>query len=156
NKGRPMKITERSNGLRWYLSLFIDVFANDDKDSPVLFLFDEPGVYLHVNAQKEILALFDDLCNKGHQVIYTTHSPSMIDANNLLNVRVVEKENDGNTVIYKSSYDQRLSSESKMETLSPLVKAIGADLRFNLGPQFSNQNIITEGITDYMYLHAML
>ncbi|WP_078554289.1 hypothetical protein [Bacillus alkalicellulosilyticus] len=42
-----------------------------------------------------------------------------------------------------------------METLSPLVQAIGADLKFNIGPSSKN-NLITEGITDYMYLNAML
>lgn len=156
NKGKTMQITERSNGLRWYLSLFIDILANDLSNSQVLFLFDEPGVHLHVNAQKELLNLFKDLSEKGHQVIYTTHSPSMIDGENILNVRVVEKDNSGNTVIYRNSYDQRLSSKSKMETLSPLIKAIGADLKFNLGPQLSKLNIITEGITDYMYVKALI
>jgi predicted ATP-dependent endonuclease of OLD family len=156
NNGKTMLISERSNGLRWYLSLFIDILANDFGDSPVIFLFDEPGVHLHVNAQKELLNLFDHLSQKGHKVIYTTHSPSMIDGKNILNIRVVEKNKTGNTVIFNNCYDQRLSSESKMETLSPLVKAIGSDLKFNLGPQVSKVNIITEGITDFMYLKAML
>ncbi|MEC5424280.1 AAA family ATPase [Virgibacillus sp. C22-A2] len=156
NNGKTMLITERSNGLRWYLSLFIDILANDFGDSPVIFLFDEPGVHLHVNAQKELLDLFNHLSHKGHKVIYTTHSPSMIDGENILNIRVVEKNDTGNTVIFNNCYDQRLSSESKMETLSPLLKAIGSDLKFNLGPQVSKDNILTEGITDYMYLKAML
>lgn len=156
NKGKTMQITERSNGLRWYLSLFIDILANNLSNSQVLFLFDEPGVHLHVNAQKELLNLFEDLSKKGHQVIYTTHSPSMIDSENILNVRAVEKNDCGNTIIYKSGYDQRLSVESKMETLSPLIKAIGSDLKFNLGPHYSKLNIITEGITDYMYIKALM
>ena len=37
-------INERSNGLRWYLNLFIDILANDIKDMNVIFLLDEPGV----------------------------------------------------------------------------------------------------------------
>lgn len=156
NKGKQMQISERSNGLRWYLSLFIDIVANDFEDKSVLFLFDEPGVQLHVNAQKELMHLFDDLSYKGNQVIYTTHSPSMINGEDILNVRVVEKNDSGISIIYKNGYDQRLSSKSKMETLSPLIKAIGADLRFNLGPQHSKLNIITEGITDYMYIKAMM
>ena len=36
-------ISERSNGLRWYLNLFIDILANDIKDTNVIFLLDEPG-----------------------------------------------------------------------------------------------------------------
>lgn len=37
-----------------------------------------------------------------------------------------------------------------------MVKAIGADLRFNIGPQGEKLNIVTEGITDYMYFTSML
>ena len=55
-----------------------------------------------------------------------------------------------------TAYDNKLNSTSKRETLSPLVQAIGADLRFNIGPQGGKLNIVTEGITDYMYYTAML
>lgn len=149
-------ISERSNGLRWYLNLFIDILANDLKNTNVVFLLDEPGVYLHVNAQRELLRLFYDLCKNDNQVVYSTHSPYMIDSNNIINVRAVEKDGKGNTNIYNTAYDNKLNSTSKRETLSPLVQAIGADLRFNIGPQGEKLNIVTEGITDYMYYTAML
>ena len=67
-------IGERSNGLRWYLNLFIDILANDINDTNVIYLLDEPGVYLHVNAQRELLRLFYDLCKNDNQVVYSTHS----------------------------------------------------------------------------------
>ena len=149
-------ISERSNGLRWYLNLFIDILANDIKDENVIFLLDEPGVYLHVNAQRELLRLFYDLCKNDNQVVYSTHSPYMIDSNNIINVRAIEKDEKGYTNIYNTAYDNKLNSVSKRETLSPLVQAIGADLRFNIGPQGEKLNIVTEGITDYMYYTAML
>lgn len=53
------------------------------------------------------------------------------------------------------SYNQNLSEHSKEETLSPLVNALGCDLKFNLGPN-RNYNLITEGISDYMYIKAMI
>lgn len=149
-------INERSNGLRWYLNLFIDILANDIKDTNVIYLLDEPGVYLHVNAQRELLRLFYDLCKNDNQVVYSTHSPYMIDSNNIINIRAIEKDEKGHTNIYNTAYDNKLNSVSKRETLSPLVQAIGADLRFNIGPQGEKLNIITEGITDYMYYTAML
>ena len=155
-KGKLMLFSERSNGLKWYLSLFIDILANNLDDNNLLFLFDEPGIHLHVNAQREILNLFQDLAKQGHQVIFTTHSPSMIEKDNILNIRAVEKNEEGITRIYRSCYDQRLTSDSKMETLSPLLKALGYDLKFNLGPELDNLNIVTEGITDYMYIKAIL
>lgn len=149
-------ISERSNGLRWYLNLFIDILANDIKNTNVIYLLDEPGVYLHVNAQRELLRLFYELCKNDNQVVYSTHSPYMIDSNNIINIRAIEKDERGNTNIYNTAYDNKLNATSKRETLSPLVQAIGADLRFNIGPQGEKLNIVTEGITDYMYYTAML
>lgn len=152
---KAMNLSERSNGLRWYISIFVDVLSREYKNSSLVYLLDEPGVYLHVNAQKQLLELFSRLANRENQVIYTTHSPYMIDSKDITNVRAIEKVEEGNTKIFKSAYDQNLSNNSKMETLSPLVQAIGADLKFNIGPS-SKYNLITEGITDYMYMNAMM
>ena len=152
---KAMNLSERSNGLRWYISIFVDVLSREYKNKSLVYLLDEPGVYLHVNAQKQLLELFSRLAERDNQVIYTTHSPYMIDSRDITNVRAIEKVEGGNTKIFKSAYDQNLSDDSKMETLSPLMKAIGADLKFNIGPS-SNNNLITEGITDYMYMNAMI
>ncbi|WP_157783050.1 ATP-dependent nuclease [Alkalibacillus haloalkaliphilus] len=155
-QGKRLSITERSDGLKWYLGLFIELKSLNYFSEPSLILIDEPGVHLHVNAQKEVLKFFDDLTSKGHQIVYTTHSPFMINNDNLMSVRPVSKDYLGYTVISKNFYDQELSSDSKMETLSPLVNAIGMDLKFNIGPSSNKINIITEGISDYYYLSAMI
>lgn len=152
---KAMTLNERSNGLKWYLNLFIDIQANHLRDNSVVYLFDEPGIYLHVNAQKELLKLFSDLTSKHNQIIYSTHSPYMIDGDNILNVRAIEKNKNGLTKIYRNAYHQDLSTDSKEETLSPIVNALGCDLKFNLGPN-KNNNLITEGISDYMYIKAMM
>ncbi|MFD1039327.1 AAA family ATPase [Virgibacillus byunsanensis] len=152
---KAMNLSERSNGLRWYISIFVDVLSREHKNSSLVYLLDEPGVYLHVNAQKQLLELFSRLAERENQVIYTTHSPYMIDSKDITNVRAIEKVEEGDTKIFKSAYNQNLSNDSKMETLSPLVQAIGADLKFNIGPSSKN-NLITEGITDYMYMNAMI
>lgn len=153
---RYMSFSERSNGLKWYFSLFIDTKAKIDNNRSTLYLLDEPGVYLHVKAQKELLQYFNHLCDDGNQVIYTTHSPFMIDNNNVYNIRAVEKDEYGNSKIYKSIYNHQLSEKSKMETLSPLIEAFGMELRYNIGPQCTQNNVIVEGVTDAMYFTAML
>lgn len=149
-------ITERSNGLKWFLNIFIDLLSKDLGDENIVYLLDEPGIYLHVNAQRELLMLLKNLCNNGSQVLYTTHSPFMIDTENIINVRAVEKDENGVTHIFNNAYDNKFNSASKRETLTPLLKAIGADIKYNLGPRLDKLNIVTEGITDYMYLTAML
>lgn len=157
-----MNISERSRGLRWYLSMFIDMKANNLSDKKVVYLIDEPAVYLHPNAQKQVLEFFKSLTGNQNQLIYATHSPYMIDTNELQKVRALQKE-DGVTKIYNKIYNPGLSKINELElekkpeaeTLSPLLGAIGLDLKYNLGPSSKMLNIVTEGITDYMYISAM-
>lgn len=143
---------ERSAGLRWYLSAFFEIKGREATRNAV-FMIDEPGVHLHVNAQKEVLSLFDALARDGHYLIYTTHSPYMINANRLENVRAVCKEGDITTVF--EPHNIRKES-SWMETLTPLCEAFGFSLRENLGPVSEKTNLLVEGVTDRMYLSAMI
>lgn len=75
-----LDLSERSNGLKWYLNMYIQLLAKTKKYDieNYVVLLDEPGVYLHVNAQKEILNLFEDFTSKDNQIIYTTQLPTMI------------------------------------------------------------------------------
>lgn len=152
--GGNMQISERSNGLRWYLNLFIAIRANLTKSNNVIFLMDEPGVHLHVDAQKKLLSLFSDLSKKENQVIYSTHLPTMIDARKLYQIRAIENKK-GRTVIHNAVNGDKIEGNSKKETLSPLLHAIGMNLNANLGINPDRINVITEGITDAIYLNAM-
>lgn len=157
SEGESMMLSERSNGLRWYINMFIDSLANELPNSNVVYLFDEPGISLHVNAQRELVNLFSDLCDKGNQVIYTTHSPYMLDVEEegIHRIRAVVKHSDGNTRIYKTAYDSRISPEFQADTLSPIINALGMNLSDTFGPAKDKLNIITEGMSDYIYIQCM-
>ncbi|HHU72517.1 MAG TPA: AAA family ATPase [Clostridiales bacterium] len=155
--GETMLLSERSNGLRWYLNMFIDALAHGLYKNNVVYLFDEPGTSLHVNAQKELINLFHALANKGNQVVYTTHSPYMLDMkeDGIHRIRAVEKDSEGYSYIYKTAYDSQLSPDSQEDTLAPIVNAIGMNLGDRFGPSVDKLNIVVEGISDYIYLHTM-
>ena len=155
--GKALALSERSNGLRWYLNTFIDALSCGVSNSNVVYLFDEPGTSLHVNAQKEILGLFGDLSNKGNQVVYTTHSPYMLDTKDdgIYRIRAVDKDNQGNTHIYKTAYDSKLSDISQKDTLAPITNAIGMNFYDTFGPSKDKLNIVIEGVSDYIYIHCM-
>lgn len=157
NDGQSLLLSERSNGLRWYLNTFIDAKANDVANSSVLYLFDEPGISLHVNAQRELLDLFNHLADKGNQVVYTTHSPYMLNTkgDGIHRIRAVVKSEDGNTSIYKTAYDARISQVSQKDTLAPIINALGMNLYDTFGPAKDKVNIVTEGMSDYIYLCTM-
>ncbi|MCF2141261.1 MAG: ATP-binding protein [Candidatus Lokiarchaeota archaeon] len=48
-----------------------------------MLLLDEPGLSLHAKAQNDFLKFINEKLASNHQVIYTTHSPFMIDPSKL-------------------------------------------------------------------------
>ena len=155
--GETLTLSERSNGLRWYLETFIDAKAHDVKDKNVVYLFDEPGIYLHVNAQKELIQLFNHLADKGNQVVYTTHSPQMLDTENngVHRIRAVVKDRDGYTKVYKTAYDPQIAPDSQEDTLATIIRALGMSLNDEFGPSHDKVNIVTEGMSDYIFITLM-
>ena len=156
-EGETLLLSERSNGLRWYIETFIDAQANNARESNIVYLLDEPGTSLHVNAQRELLKLFQDLSEKGNQVVYTTHSPYMLDLeeNGVHRIRAVVKNKEGYSYVYKSVYDARIAPDSQKDTLAPIIKAIGMNLNDTFGPAKDKLNIVTEGMSDYIFLNTM-
>lgn len=154
NAGESLMLSERSNGLKWYLEMFIDSQANDIPGRNVVYLLDEPGISLHVNAQRELLGFFQELASRGNQVVYTTHSPYMLDTtqNGIHRIRAVVKNNEGFSFIYKSAYDARIAPESQQDTLAPIISALGMSLTDTFGPAKDRLNIVTEGMSDYIFI----
>jgi len=106
----------RSLGFLWYLSFYINFIATsiESKSNSFLFLLDEPGLHLHPAGQKDLTQLLENLSQKN-QLIYTTHSPFMINRNYPDRVRLVNKSNEGTTI----------DNEAYRENWRPLRQSIG-------------------------------
>ena len=142
------EFSERSNGLRWYFKMFIDLMRCIDGERPVVYVLDEPGIHLHINAQDELKHLFFEQASHGSQIIYTTHSPYMIDEN-LGSLRSITKSEDSTfSCIHNSLYSTALTGPHTLDTLSPVAAALGMDLKLTPGLSPEKLNVIVEGITD--------
>jgi predicted ATP-dependent endonuclease of OLD family len=145
-KNQRHKITlpldRRSKGFNWFFS-FIIWFSKiqADKNSDYILLLDEPGLNLHASAQADLLRFFDDLAKK-YQIIYTTHSPFMVETEHLNRVRTCF-ETEGGTIISDSI------QEKDPNTLFPLQAALGYDIAQNLF--ISKNNLLVEGPADLIY-----
>ena len=106
----------RSLGFRWYLSFYINFLAQtyEARANEFVFLIDEPGIHLHPAGQKDLVKVLEDLSMKN-QVIFTTHSPFMINRNYPQRVRLVQKSREGT----------RVDSEAYRQNWKPLRKSIG-------------------------------
>src|SRR5699024_8240355 len=116
---------------------------------------DEPGVHLHVEAQKKLLELFSDLTKTKNQIIYTTHSPFMLNEYYLNEIKAIEKSSKGYSKVINSVLSDKMNDSLKKETLSPLFKALGMKLEHNIGMTPNQLNVITEGYTDALYLNEV-
>ncbi|MCT7533789.1 AAA family ATPase [Aliarcobacter cryaerophilus] len=146
-KSQRHKITlpldRRSKGFNWFFS-FIVWFSKiqSDKKSDYILLLDEPGLNLHASAQADLLRFITELADK-YQIIYTTHSPFMVDSAHLNRVRTC-LETDAGSVISDSI------QEKDPNTLFPLQAALGYDIAQNLF--ISKKNLLVEGPADLLYL----
>ncbi|MCC2460758.1 AAA family ATPase [Bacillus mobilis] len=140
--------SQRSKGFQWFLSFFFAI--NAIQRTGDIILLDEPGPYLHPKAQNDILKALEILA-KSDQIIFTTHSPYLINPDTLERVRLVDKDDENGTVIVNQVH---ASSVAKQEVYTPIMTAIGLDLSKSFGT-FGDHNVIVEGISDYYYLEIM-
>ena len=122
---------ERSRGFVWFFS-FYAYFSNieEDPQRSTILLLDEPGLSLHATAQGDVLAFIEHKLAPKHQVIYTTHSPFLIDPKRIDRVRTVTDSEDRGTIITADGY------KTDIETMFPLQAAISYELAraFVTGP----------------------
>lgn len=77
----------RSSGYQWFFS-FLAAFSEFEDRDDVVILLDEPALTLHAKAQRDFLRFINKRLAPVGQVVYTTHSPFMVEE--IERVRVVE------------------------------------------------------------------
>jgi predicted ATPase len=141
-----LPLRNRSKGFNWFFSFLVWFLKiQEDKDSRYILLLDEPGLNLHASAQADLLRFLEDLSAK-YQILYTTHSPFMIESNKLVRVRTVLETENGSKV-------SDSIQEKDPKTLFPLQAALGYDIAQNLF--ISKHNLLVEGVSDLVYLQII-
>ncbi|PGR99923.1 AAA family ATPase [Bacillus pseudomycoides] len=147
NSDIPFRPGQRSKGFQWFLSFFLTLKA--EANTNYVLLLDEPGLYLHAKAQNDVLKVLESLSD-SNQIIMTTHSPYLIDSSRLERIRLVLKNENGNTYI-----ENKIHKGADKDTLTPVITSIGLDLSGDLVFSRNCVNILVEGISDYYYLEAL-
>lgn len=147
--GVTVPFDQRSKGFIWFFSFLVwfdAVQSRADTTDALVLLLDEPGLNLHALAQADFLAYIRAL-SEQHQIIYTTHSPFMVDGARLDDVRVVEDRVKEGTKI-----SGNLAGSSD-ESVFPLQAALGYSIAQNLF--ITKKNILVEGPADLILLQHM-
>lgn len=138
---------ERSKGFVWFFSFLAYFSELKDKECSLILLLDEPGLSLHAKAQNDLLRFIDERLAPDYQVVYTTHSPFMVNPSKLQRVRTVQDMDDKGTVISGDVL------RNDRDTIFPLQAALGYDLAQTLfvGPHC----LLVEGPSDLIYLQIL-
>jgi predicted ATPase len=143
-----IELDQRSAGMQYFFSFFL-VFLVESEDAHVnsILLLDEPGTSLHGTAQAKIVEFLRKL-SEDNQVIYTAHSPFMVDADHLETIRpVYEEPGTGATKISDDVWPK------DKDALFPLQAALGYQLAQSLF--ISRRQALLEGITDYWIFKSL-
>lgn len=139
---------ERSRGFVWFFS-FLAYFTHLEEDSKqqLILLLDEPGLNLHATAQADLLRFIDERLSPGHQVLFSTHSPFMINAHKFGRVRTVVDDEKKGTIVSADVL------RADPETAFPLHATLGIELSQTL---FVGPNVLlVEGPGDLLYLEVL-
>ena len=139
---------ERSKGFVWFFS-FLSYFSHleETESGDLVILLDEPGTALHAMAQKDFLRFMDERLAPRCQVLYTTHSPFMIDLEKLHRIRLVQDMDGVGTVIS----DDPVHNDK--ETVFPLQMALGYQMAQTLF--LSPHCLMVNSPSDLIYLQVL-
>jgi predicted ATP-dependent endonuclease of OLD family len=124
DEGERLYPKQRSRGVRWFLSFYMELKASSTLGKPMILLVDEPGVSLHARAQEDVLKVFEDISEKI-QVVYTTHSPHLVEINKLHRVLAVQRDDLDSLRSTTRILDPLSLSSASPDTLSPLQSILG-------------------------------
>jgi AAA ATPase domain len=142
---------QRSQGVRWFISFYLQLKASESNQKRRIFLLDEPGANLHSKAQADVLRLINQLRDET-TVVYTTHSPHLIEYDKLYRVHAVQRVN-GDDESPTIVIDAHKLGTASNDTLSPVLTAMGADFNQQEVVKKTN-NVLLEEMSGYYYLKA--
>lgn len=149
-----------------FISMFvmavIQAIAESNTEDKCLFLFEEPESFLHENHQEYFYkTVLCGLAEKGHQVIYTTHSEKMIDPFDTKGlIRLEMDENDQTICKYNEiedfsieEIDDNTGEVINLSRYNEFIKTVEPNLNRIL---FSKKVILVEGPNDVLvYKYAI-
>ena len=148
----------RSRGFVWFFSFLAWYSKLRREHQNIILLLDEPGLSLHAKAQADLLRYFEEELKPHHQLIYTTHSPFMVDPVHFDRVRIVqdlsiEPESDDLPEDQQGTKVLTDVLDATQDSLFPLQGALGYEIHQSLfiGPNC----LIVEGASDLLYIQTM-
>ena len=151
------RLGTRSRGFIWFFSFLAWFSQQKKRNQPMILLLDEPGLFLHASAQADLLRYIEQELQPHHQVVYSTHSPFMVEPGEFARVRIVrDKSMESDDELPFEEQGTKVFTdvlEADDGSLFPLQGALGYDIAQTLfiGPN----SLVVEGVSDLLYIQTM-
>lgn len=129
----PVRLEQQSTGFRYFFDMFFNLLCTTELKPGTILIMDEPAANLHVKGQRELrtflkeFALLNDIT-----IIVATHSPFLVDLDNLDELRVVVGNNDGTSRIVN---DFTAVDPTDPDTLQPIKEALTVENYMLVNPK---------------------
>lgn len=149
--GTDYSFKERSLGLRYFLSYYIQLRSNQQlAGQPHILLLDEPDTYLSASGQQDLLRILEHHVNPDGiptqgQIVYVTHSPFLVNRNAGHRIRVLDKG--------KGEEGTRVVRDASINRYEPLRSSLGAYVAETAF--IGGTNLFVEGLSDQVLLAEM-
>jgi putative ATP-dependent endonuclease of OLD family len=118
-----------------------------EQHRPLLILFEEAELFLHPRLQKTLLTTFSQLTDGNTQIIFTTHSPFLIEYEIIETINIVRKNNTSSTYVtqYHTVLERRDETEqSRLTGLQSVSSYI-----------FADEVVLVEGMSDLIVFRKL-
>jgi predicted ATP-dependent endonuclease of OLD family len=141
---RKTRMSKRSAGVTQFFRLSMVLHARRKKHpaNSYIFLFDEPGIYLHPKGQKDLMQVFEQLADDA-QIVYATHSLF------LLNQNYPERHR----LIVRDAHGTKIDQKPYRANWRYATDALGIQLTANI--LFSPCVLLVEGDSDPIYIYEL-
>lgn len=140
---RYVRASRRSSGFTHFFALktMLNAREHESGASSFIWLFDDPGIYLHPEGQHDLLQVLETLA-QANQILYSTHSIFLINKNYPARHRLLKKDKDGTGIDQKPFTSQWRAA----------IDALG--LAFPGTFLFASKVLLVEGDSDPILLNA--
>jgi predicted ATPase len=147
-RGFTTNFGQRSAGFQWFFSFLAAASAFERFPNGVVVLLDEPALTLHPSGQADLLRFIEERIAPTAQVVYTTHSPFMVNPAHPERLRMVEDRGPQEGAVVLSD-----PADALTETLAPLQSVLGLDLARGLFGH--DTSLVVRAPADLTYLTVL-
>ncbi len=146
---QPLTLDLQSTGFRYFFDLFFNLLNTTTLESGDIIIMDEPALNLHVKGQRELREFLKEFAIRNDiLIIIATHSPFLIDIDNLDDIRVVASDG----AVSRIENNFAAVDPTDPDSLLPIKEALTVENHILVKPK--ETVVFVQTMEEYCYLVA--